>query len=96
MDNTITRWVVLAILNLPLYLGLGWVIFQSWSDFWECVRFYLTPNWYAMIRGELLDDWWGTLKIIVFVGLCAGAVYGEHALFFGEEPRPRPPIPTFR
>lgn len=91
MDNDITRWVVITVLNIPLYLGLGWVIFRSWSGFWECVRFYFTPDWFSMIRGELMEDWWGTLKIFVFVALCVGAVYGEHEFFFGAKPKPPQP-----
>jgi hypothetical protein len=47
-----------------------------------------------MIRGELIDDWWGTLKLFVFVALCFGAVYGEHEFFFGNKPRPSLPSPA--
>ena len=69
-----TRWVVLALVNLPLYLGLGWLFFRTWSDFLECVRFYFTPDRISMIRGELMEDWWGTLKLAIFVALCSSAV----------------------
>jgi hypothetical protein len=87
MDSQTTRWVVLAVLNVPLYLGLGWLFFEDWGGFFECVRFWFTPDWISMIGGELVDDLWGTTKLFIFIALCAGAVYGEYQLIFGK-PQP--------
>lgn len=88
MDHPLTRWIVLILLNVPLYLGLGWLIFREWSEFWTCVRYYFTPDFYSMWKGELLQDWWGTLKLGVFMMLCAGAVCGEYHLAFGDPAAP--------
>jgi ABC-type spermidine/putrescine transport system permease subunit II len=82
MDNPTTRWIVLVLLNAPLYFAMGWVLFRTWSDFFECVGYYFTPDWYSWIRGELMEDWWGSLKVVLFVAICTASVYGEHRLFF--------------
>ena len=83
MDSELTRWVILAIINIPLYLILGRLFFDDLAGFFECVGFWLTPDWISVLRGEWADDWWGTMKLFVFAALCAGAVFGEHQLFFG-------------
>jgi len=82
-----TRWVALALLNVPLYLGLGWLFFDDWAGFLESLGFWFTPEWFSMFRGELLDNWWNSAKVLVFVLLCGGAVFLEHGLFFEKVPK---------
>lgn len=87
MDSEATRWTVLVIVNVPLFLGLGRLFFDDWGGFFSCVGFWFTPDWISLLRDELWDDWWGTLKLFVFIALCTGAVYGEHQFFFGSRAR---------
>lgn len=89
VDSVPFRWATLAVLNVPLYLGLGFLIFGSWSDFRDCLRFWLTPDWLSFLRGEYWADCWSELKIFLFAVLCLLALYGEFRFFFGDPFRPR-------
>ena len=89
MDADTRHWVNLGILNIPVFLVLGKLVFDGWSGFFECLRFWLTPDVISLFRGEWLDDWWGTLKLFVFIALCASVVCGENKVFFENKPGPR-------
>jgi hypothetical protein len=51
------------------------LFFEDWSDFWECVKFWFTPDWISMLRGEWLDDRWNTMKLFVWIGLLVGSTF---------------------
>ena len=73
-------WTVLIAANMPLYIGLGWVIFRTWDKFWEAVRFWFTPDLLSALRGEYYEDWVGELKLGLWIALCVGCVWAESAL----------------
>jgi hypothetical protein len=68
---------VLAVLNVPVYILIGRQMFEDWQDFWECVRFYLTPDLLSAIRGERWDDLWAELRLFFFLAVCAIVVGAE-------------------
>lgn len=72
-----TGWVILGIANVPVYFGLGWVFFKDREDFYECIRFWLTPDLISLFRGECVDDWLAELRLGLWVSVCAGCLYGE-------------------
>lgn len=84
LDSTPVRWTVLAIVNIPLYLGLGYVLFGDWQGFWDCVRYWFTPDWVSLFRGEYWEDCWSEAKLFLFAALCLLALYGEYRFFFGD------------
>lgn len=84
MSPTTTHLAFLAIANTPAYLLVGRLFFDDWADFLGCVRFLLTPDIVSMFRGEWHDDQWSTLRLLVFVALCAAIVYGEYHLLFAQ------------
>lgn len=82
MNADTKHWINLGVLNIPVYLLFGRFFFGGWSEFFECLRFWLTPDWISLMRGEWLEDWWGTAKLLVFILICISIVYGENNLFF--------------
>lgn len=48
--------VVIIVANLPLYVLWGWVLFRSWENFWDAVRFLFKPELWSLIDGEYWDD----------------------------------------
>lgn len=72
-----TGWIILLCANLPTYWLLGWVVFREWEEFWECVRFWLTPDWLSGFRGEYFEDMWAEMRLFFWLVLCAGTIYGE-------------------
>lgn len=85
---------VLVVLNIPVYLFIGWLVFDT-SDsaadtFFDTVvailKAILVPRIVRVLLGEDDDDAWGILPIAAFFAACAGVVYGEYWLlteYFG-------------
>ncbi|MEZ6319182.1 MAG: hypothetical protein R3B49_10605 [Phycisphaerales bacterium] len=73
-----TLWIILAVANVPLYLLLGKAVFGDWSEFVECVKYWLTPDIISLVRGEWSEDWWAEFKLFAWALVCAGIVWGEH------------------
>lgn len=46
--------------------------FRDWSGFWDCIVFWLKPDWISWFQGEGVDDWWAELKLGVWIALSAG------------------------
>jgi hypothetical protein len=53
--------------------GLFRLMFDDSSEFWECVRYYFTPDLWSLIRGELFDDWVKSMKLGLFVVATGGS-----------------------
>jgi len=70
-------WIILAIVNAPVYWLIGWLVFDTWDEFWECVKYWLMPDIVSWFRGEALDDMWAEMKLFIFALMCAGVVFGE-------------------
>jgi outer membrane protein assembly factor BamB len=84
LDTEASRWTVLTIANIPVYLGLGSIFFGDWSGFFECLRFWFTPDWVSLCNGEYFEDRWAETKLFLFAAICLLAIYGEYKFFFGE------------
>ena len=80
MDKNIVILATLVALNSPLFFFFGWVLFRSWGDFWEAIRYWFTPEVFSMFRGELMEDWWAEAKLGILVALSAICVLGEYYL----------------
>ena len=76
LDTTTTRWAVLAVVNIPIYLGLGSVFFGDWAGFFDCLRFWFTPDWISLFNGEYFDDHWAEMKLFLFAAICVFVLYG--------------------
>lgn len=61
-----------ALCGLPVYWQLGTLFYNDADDFLNALRLFFQPDWLSFLRGEWADDHWETLKLLFFVGLCAG------------------------
>lgn len=81
-----TGWVILVIANIPVYLLMGRGFFKDWWEFFEAIEYWFTPDIVSGMRGEWHDDRAATLKLLVWLALCIGAVVVEGVFinrFFG-------------
>lgn len=61
---------MLVVVNVPVFILVGWVIFNSWSDFTECLN--------AAEREDADPDAsWDQLKVFVFLLLCFAIFVAE-------------------
>ena len=72
-----TGWIILSVVNLPIYFFLAWILFRDWAGFIECAKFWLTPDIFSAFQGQYWEDQWGEMKLWVWVIACAGCVFGE-------------------
>ncbi len=77
-DTKIIVIIVLIVANIPVYLIMGKGFFGDLEGFMESLRYVLTPNIISMFRGELMDDWWQSMKMNVFIVACGLAVFAEY------------------
>jgi uncharacterized membrane protein len=66
------------------------LFFQDFTDFWECVRYWLRPDILSWFKGESVEDAWSEMKLFVWVALATGSgILAYHQLpgwfpgFFG-------------
>lgn len=76
--NGIWYWFILIAVNIPVYLGLGRLIFGNWDNFSTCLRFFLMPDIVSWFRGEWIEDQLATIQFIFWLLGCALVVYLEH------------------
>lgn len=74
---TSTGWIILAVVNIPVYFGLGWVLYRTRDDFAEAIRFWFTPDVWSLFKGEYWDDCWAEAKLGFWILLCIGCVILE-------------------
>ena len=74
---SVKGWVILGMLNIPLYWFLGKVFFKDLDDFSESLRFWFTPNILSAFRGDYWNDVFAEMKFMFWLGFCIAAVIGE-------------------
>ncbi len=69
--------IVLVIINYPIYKLLFNQFFDSSEDFYECLRYYFTPDLFSLFRGEYLKDRFSEMRLGFFILLCGVFVFIE-------------------
>jgi len=76
-----TKLIIFGVANIPIYFLVGYVFFKNWTEFWESIRFWLTPDILSAFRGEYWDDCWGEMKLVLWFGCCIACVVAEMHIF---------------
>ncbi|MBU1625795.1 hypothetical protein KKB18_00320 [bacterium] len=69
---------ILAVVNIPLYILAGKLIFGDWDSFKEALWFWIKPNLWSLFDGTIFEDWIAELKLGLLFFICAGIVFGEY------------------
>lgn len=48
------------------------LIFGDFQGFVEGVRYWFQPDFVSFVRGEWMEDKWGSLKLFIWIALSAG------------------------
>ena len=81
MNPKNAQWFILFIINIPVYLALGRLIFGGWGGFLEALRLWSSADWWFTLEKEWREDRWGTGKLPAFVFLCIALPVIEHLMF---------------
>ena len=66
MHETVRLWLVMFALHVPVYFLWGWVLFRSWTDFWNAIDFWTETEsrswnddeyWHDAYAEAKLADW---------------------------------------
>jgi hypothetical protein len=77
---SVTGWVILRVVNIPIYILIGRVFFKDWGEFGEAIVFWFKPDLFSALSGEYWDDWWAEMKLGIFIAASAYCVWtdGRH------------------
>ena len=81
MNVQSAHWFILVIINIPVYLALGKMIFKDWGSFLESVRLWCSADWWHSLEKQWREDRKGTSELPLFILLCVLLVVVEHAMF---------------
>ncbi len=81
MNPQNAHWFILILINIPVYLGLGKLIFKDWGTFIESLRLWSSADWWLTLEKEFREDRWGTVQLPVLILLCIAIPVVEHLLF---------------
>ena len=70
----------LALINIPIYFLVGRIFFRDLEGLLTSIRFLITPDLLSAIRGEFWDDWWESLRFVIFILACVLLVLAEKEL----------------
>ena len=70
--------IVLAVVNIPLYAVAGRMFFRTWDEFRQAARFRPALGFVSLFRGESRKELAAELKLVLFMVVCAAAVYCEY------------------
>ncbi|MFC1601869.1 hypothetical protein ACFL34_05915 [Candidatus Sumerlaeota bacterium] len=76
---SVVGWVILSVVNIPLYVVVGYAFFDSWDKFFESITCWLTPDMVSAARGDYWDDRAGTFRLFLFLLTCGILVWAEGA-----------------
>ncbi len=75
------KTILLIILNLPIFYLYFKIIFGDFLNFGDSVRQAGQFDLISFFKGNLLDDWWHTFKIIGWLFLCYKTIHWEYNYF---------------
>jgi len=57
------------------------IFFDSKEDLFEAIRYWFTPDIISMFQGRAVEDFFGELKLFLWIGATALGAYGGYGLF---------------
>ncbi len=72
-------FLVLLVLSVPVYVLIWRTFFGGWDDFTDALYYLCSPRWLAWFRGELVEDSWAHVELVIFAGLSLAVVLGEYS-----------------
>ena len=68
----------LAVLNVPLFLLYGRLMFGGLQGFIDAVVFWFKPDLWSWFDDEYLEDLWAEIRLTVFFATCGGLLFAEY------------------
>jgi len=87
MEKNLPFIITLSMINIPLYVLFGKLFFDTWYEFWDCIKFWFKPDCWSWVDGEYWDDVRAEFKLGMFFVACGGLVYGEYCLILKSFPK---------
>ena len=92
MNAQNAQWFILVLVNIPVYLALGRIIFKDWDSFLENIRLWSSMDWILTLEKQWREERWETSKLPVFLFACIALVVAEYLMFGRTIVRPSVPV----
>ena len=79
---------ILIVLNIPIFLLIGWVVFDSkenaadtfYESFLHLLKVLFVPPIIRVLMGDETDGSFSTLSLLAYFVACAAAIGGQYML----------------
>ena len=82
------QWFILVLVNIPVFLALGRLIFGGWGDFLHNLVHWTRADWYRNLQRQWQEEPWFTSKLPTYVIVCVLLVVLEYLMFGRSSIRP--------
>ena len=72
----VLSWIVLILLNLPLFGLLSGIFFRQ-EGLAGVLKYWFMPDLVSLFRGEYIDDQWAEAKLLIYAIVCGLAIFSE-------------------
>jgi len=74
--------LILLMINIPAYIGVGSLFFKSWQDFRQSLlSIYKNRNDFSLLGWEDFSESWHSMKGFIYILCCLGMVLCEVQFF---------------
>ncbi len=80
MDRSVVIVGGLLVVNAPLFVLLGRLLFGNVQGFLDALVFWFKPDLWSLFQGHYLEDIWAEMKLGAFVATCSVAIGAEYHL----------------
>ena len=70
MDKNILIIILLVIIDVPLFLFIGKLMFHGWTDFLDKFKWNLMPDIFSLLTGRFIKDQRGELATGIYFMIC--------------------------
>lgn len=76
--NASIVWAILIVVNLPLFILYGKLLYGHRKQFLDALRVSIKPGFHSLVDGTWFDDFVTELKLVFFIISCSGIVAAEY------------------
>ncbi len=70
MNKSLIIIIILLIIDLPLFIVIGKLMYHGWDNFWDDFKWNLIPDIFSLFSGSFLKDKRGELNSQLYFCVC--------------------------
>jgi len=74
MPDLLQIWLLMFLINSPVYFVWAWILFGGWEGFREAIVFWIKPELWSLLDREYWDDIYAESKLAIWFLLPIGLI----------------------